>query len=221
MEKFTDEQVKAILEMEVRRYELASSKISIQLLMQLHYLIKFHDFPYQHVLEVIKKIEHQLPLDSKPPEPFTKQTELHGLYKVHYVLPSHLAKNLHNELFGKSKKARRKIESCSVDTPDGRFFTVDSIPKLSKVLIDDTYEEKKRASRMTGEWIVMDKVNETYRYLSLACHDDTKPEYLDILLSQVNQAKQLDLWLPDLLESDGTLNFTATMLKHESIPILF
>lgn len=117
---------------------------------------------------------------TKPAERFKSGT-LRGLWHKHHHQANFLAKNLALEL------PRSDIVENAVAPYYGR--TVDEVAgEIAHAVVVGAYEQRAREGRMTGEWIVFEKVDGVNYYLTLGYHKECN----EAIKARVEAYRQVD-----------------------------
>lgn len=159
---------------DIDRLNLIDAPISGDLLMQMTFMMMTPRLGHdpQSVLKAIHKLENDSDYADRHIQPFTRQDALEGLYKAHYYDAPFVFKNIQNGLFKRDGEAKSTLKAQITGLIEKETPSAADIPAFSHEIITGTYKaQKSRPKGLTGEWIVMDKVDDHYRYLCLATHD--------------------------------------------------
>ncbi len=148
--------------------------------------------PYQFIVPEIAHLEDKRCLTQTVKEEAFRRSEMRGLYKKHFYLPSFLAKNIQNcwGLAEGSKstkfndRLKRKLEAYSPSEENAK--------KLSSDIVNAMFEEMKNKKK-TGEYIIFQKHDNKNYYLCIGIHGED-----DEILGCVKQARRDFLFLENL-----------------------
>ena len=118
------------------------------------------------ILDEIGRLEgtDARPSLTKPAEPFTGDV-LRGLWHKHHQQTYFLAKNLILEM-------QRPDTIRNAIAPYFGRYVHEVAGEIAYDMTIGAYERRARQSRITGQWIVFEKVNGANYYLTLGCHGE-------------------------------------------------
>jgi hypothetical protein len=142
------------------------------------------------VVQQIRAMEGLIPPTGlKPPTKFTRQW-LSGLWHQHYQYPG-IASMTQNLLRGWQAEVispwfKERIDAAKAGTGP-KYFTEEDIPALANDLVSGTYQRRKDAQALTGEWIVYAVHQGKNYYLAIWEHPKGKGNSDEMLRRQIEQ----------------------------------
>lgn len=112
------------------------------------------------------------PRGTKPPEQFRREP-LRGLWKKHFFSAHFLPQNVLNALKDGSLDRLLWDALGDADAPEGETheeYARRLSLKISRIAVHESFLERQRATRVTGEWVVYAPHPTGNHYLSLARH---------------------------------------------------
>ncbi len=132
------------------------------------------------IIAEVQGLEGSAPLvGTKPTSQFERPT-LQGLWKKHYLVAgkASMAENIRRG-WGRKQRVLRQIIKESYN-PMTAHLPPETVPKnIANAAITDTYAERSREQRLTGEWIVYAKCGGQNYYLCLARHGEGDSDILE------------------------------------------
>ena len=162
---------------ELAFYGLDLCRISSVFIMQVMQLNLARTFNTFKILDEVKYLEGISKTTATPKHTKFNRPPLKGLYKKHFTDAAFLVKNLTSHFgcdFGGNDKLDKVVNDAFEENGSG-YVDESLVKKLSHDLVISAIQE--RASKgLTGEWIIFQKHNEKYYYLTLGAHseDDTE-----------------------------------------------
>lgn len=114
----------------------------------------------------------QKPTHTKDESRFNREP-LKGLYKKHFFNPRYIPKNLSNHFgIGTNKTNSRFYKLIKDIAGDKGYLTKNDAQILAQKFVWDGYLDRKKAGKLTGEWMIYAKYGGKNHYLTLALHDE-------------------------------------------------
>ncbi len=132
----------------------------------------------EKVVHEIRCLEGMGDSKTEPEEPF-RGGVLGGFSKKHFFMARYLPQNLINELRlnrPRSEKTKAVIRGArGKKGEDPAKYAM----RIAQRLVENTYSERAKKRRLTGEWIVFKKHEGKTYYLTLAFHGEADPAIRD------------------------------------------
>jgi len=119
------------------------------------------------VMDEVRSLENADELSQTKQAIRFKNLPLRGLWHKHYFTARFMVKNIENSFSG--NKLTELIDQTLVrENVDCGVYQ--RVYELSDKIVRQSYEEKARLKRLTGEWIIFAKYNDENYYLSMGVH---------------------------------------------------
>jgi hypothetical protein len=158
---------------------------------------QFHIFA---IYDEIKKLEGIDTIPSMTKKPRQMRPPLRGLWHKHYYQPSFMPRNLTDEAEQMARDGRWE----AMFAPHYGKYIHEFIDQISHEIVDRAYERRARDHRITGEFIVYERLPDgSNYYLTLGKHGEW-----DAIRARVDEYKKFDSG--DGLPQQGNLPRTPT-----------
>jgi hypothetical protein len=167
-------QIRQVTQKELRDYALmyglesiAAGRYSSLFVLNLMMLDRLNGIDPFQVIEELKFLEGgRQSIQTKPASQF-KRDHLKGLWHKHFMpaLPSVMAHNIINHL---GRHGARKLVEEVFDSAKSPIVTQEMIDELSHRIVIESMEKRGAQEKLTGEWIVFAKEDDSNYYLGVA-----------------------------------------------------
>jgi hypothetical protein len=146
------------------------------------------------VLHTIKDLEQGEAASVAKPATQFRKLPLKGLWHKHIFSARFVAQNIS---LGLGRDALRKIVTEVIGT-DGSPFTLEKIVELKNRVLDEGFEKRATANKLTGEWIVYLRHQAKNYYLCSCTHDAGDQFIYDRIMQHCTRDfPELPAWLQD------------------------